>query len=61
MEKILVTRRNTGGRPSKLNDEVVDYIVRRYNCGETQAGLAEEYGVSRSTIQRVLRERRTEE
>ena len=60
MEKTLVKRRNTGWRPSKLNDEVVDLIVRKYNCGDTQQELAEAYGVSRSTIQRVLRERRTE-
>lgn len=61
MERILVTRRNTGGRPCKLKESDIDYIVRYFNTGMTQAELAEKYGVSLSTIQRVLRERRKEE
>ena len=58
MEKILVTRKNTGGRPNKLKESDIDYIVRYFNTGTTQTELAEKYGVSLSTIQRVLRERR---
>jgi Mor family transcriptional regulator len=58
MEKQYVTRRNTGGRPSKLSDETINDVVCDYNDGETQVELAKKYQVSRSTIQRVLKDRR---
>lgn len=52
-----VTRKNNGGRPSKLQDWQKDKIVQNYNHGDTQKYLAEEYAVSITTIRNVLRER----
>lgn len=60
MDKVLVTRRHTGGRPNKLTEKDKDRIVTNYNCGDTQRELAAQYNVSVSTIRRVLRERSME-
>ncbi len=53
----MVTRKRRVGRPSRLSEEQKDFIVNNYNHGETQKALAERYGVSVSTIRKVLRER----
>lgn len=53
----LVTRPTKKGRPSKISEDVKNYIVNNYNLGETQKSLAEKYDVSVSTIRRILAER----
>lgn len=53
-----VTRKPKNGRPSRLSESQKDTVVNRYNHGDTQKELAEQFGVSRSTIRRVLFERR---
>lgn len=60
MEKTKVVRGGKRGRPERLNDHQKEMIVRKFNAGKTQSFLADEYGVSRATIQRVLQERREE-
>lgn len=58
MEQIKVTRSSRRGRPRRLsNEDTINTIVINYNMGDTQAELAEKYGVSVSTIRRILRER----
>ena len=52
-----VTRKGTG-RPKRLDEGTIDYMVDAYNRGETQQSLADRYNVSISTIRRYLRERR---
>ena len=53
-----VTRELTKGRPGKLTEQQKDTIVNHYNNGDTQREIAEEFGVSLSTVRRVLSERR---
>lgn len=53
-----VTRKNKKGRPSRLTEQQKDFIVNHYNNGDTQKEIAEQYGVSLSTVRRVLSERR---
>ena len=52
-----VTRQKRKGRPSKLSEDAKNYIVNKYNNGETQKEIAEKYNVSVNTIRRVLAER----
>jgi transposase len=58
METIKVTRKQAKGRPSRLSEQQKDTVVRRFNCGDTQQEIADAFNVSRSTVQRVLSERR---
>lgn len=53
-----VTRKPNKGRPSILTEQQKDTIVNHYNHGDTQKEIAEEFGVSLSTVRRVLSERR---
>lgn len=53
-----VTRTTAQGRPSKLTEKQKDTVVNHFNQGQTQKFIAEEFGVSVSTIRAVLRERR---
>ncbi|WP_431779122.1 helix-turn-helix domain-containing protein [Microbacterium aurantiacum] len=43
---------------NRLNAEQQAAAVTRYSNGETSTALAEEYGVTKSTISRILREAR---
>lgn len=43
---------------NRLNTDQQAAVVTRYSNGETSATLAEEYGVAKSTILRILREAR---
>lgn len=54
---IMVDRKPVNGRPRKLSAGDVDKIVTRFNGGETITSLAKAFRVSRTTIQRTLRER----
>lgn len=53
--------RRASGRPSRVSEETVDEIRRRYALGVvTQKALGKEYGVSQSHVGRILgRKRRT--
>lgn len=53
-----VLRKKTKGRPGRLTEQQKDTIVNHYNHGDTQKEIAEQFGVSLSTIRRVLSERR---
>lgn len=43
MNRMLVTRKNTGGRPNKLSEKTIDLVVNEYNQGEIQKELAKKY------------------
>ena len=58
---IQVERKVINGRPSKLIESEKDEIVILFNEGMTQKEIANRYGVSLSTVQSVLRNRRYKE
>lgn len=45
--------------PSKLSEEQKIDVIERHLLGETQTALAKEYGVSQTTIQKILRRANT--
>ena len=53
----IVTRQGTG-RPRRLDEATIDYMVDAYNKGDTQQQLADRYNVSISTVRKYLKERR---
>ena len=55
---IKVSRPNKAGRPSKLSEVQKDTVVNHYNCGDTQKEIAMQFGVSVSTIKKIIRERK---
>lgn len=58
--RMKVTRENTGGRPPKLDKNAEENVVRYFNNGMTQKKIAEKYGVSPSTVRRIIRKWRQE-
>lgn len=58
--RMKVTRENTGGRPPKLDKNAEENVVRYFNNGITQKEIAEKYGVSLSTVRRIIRKWRLE-
>ena len=52
-----VIRQTRRGRPPRLTEEQKDTVVNHFNHGKTQTYIAQEFGVSLSTIRSVLKER----
>jgi len=43
-------------RPKRLTDCEIDTIIERYEAGSTQVELADEYGVNRKTVMKLLKD-----
>lgn len=43
-------------RPHKLNDQQKDDVAKAYENGESAQSISEHYGISSSTVHRILRE-----
>jgi hypothetical protein len=54
------TARGTGFQPvrERLRDGQVQAILKRFRAGETKGKLAAEYGISLSSVKRLLRSHR---
>lgn len=48
-------RRGSSTPNSKLTDDQVRDIRRRYSAGETQTALASEFGIAQSNISKIIR------
>lgn len=64
MTKVMVDinrEQSRTGRRARLDETQINRMVERYNNGETQKELAKAYGVSVSTIQRYIRQRKPQD
>lgn len=57
--RVMVDPERKTGRRTRLTAHQVDQLITRYNNGETQKELAEHYGISVSTVQRYVKQRKT--
>lgn len=55
---ILVERESHLGRKPKYNEKAKDKVVMLWNKGLTQAEIATKIGCGKSTVYRILKERR---
>jgi|Go1ome_4_1110791.scaffolds.fasta_scaffold11331_5 DNA invertase Pin-like site-specific DNA recombinase len=54
----MVLREQRRGRPERLSEQQKNAVVRLYNAGDTQRSIADKFGVSLSTVKRIIAERR---
>jgi transposase len=56
--QLLGGRRGDGGWSTRLGEQIILEIVRSSHTGTTHRALAERYGISLSSVKRVLRRHR---